>query len=124
MSKCNICGAKDHQDQREKYPVEAKVFLFNGTNGIVIAHCDDGRAVIAIDGNTHTFHFIDSYVDSVVLPSKQWAPVDNGSFYTLGRELVVDDYMITIHDEATGEALNFRLPDNMRMCKVVNHEKP
>lgn len=73
-----FCGMDSHLDQMEKYPVGTKVKLKEECNtgtyglysdcGVVTDHCDDGRACIDVIGCIHTFHHLDSYVESFTLP--------------------------------------------------------
>jgi hypothetical protein len=62
------CGAESHLDQIEKFPVDATVKFqavgiepkFAGKTGHVAGHCDDGRAIISVQGlfgEGHTFHY-------------------------------------------------------------------
>lgn len=67
MTKPCECGLADHKDQIEKFPLHSTVkFYFvstasnlTGRTGTVMGHCEDGRAVIVVDGlaYTHTFHY-------------------------------------------------------------------
>jgi hypothetical protein len=69
MNKCS-CGLDSHMDQIKNYPVGAKVIFSDHVNGKVVDHCADGRALILVDGVTHTFHHIESFVDRVELPGQ------------------------------------------------------
>ena len=61
-----FCGATSHFDQITKYPIGTRLTLFEQKSpGAVIGCCDDGRAIIDVDGVIHTFHYLDSFVSSV-----------------------------------------------------------
>lgn len=70
MTICNQCGL-DHQNQLTDYPIGTSVRIITRTHsqmfthdlaagdiGLVVDHCDDGRAIIHFEktGGTHTFH--------------------------------------------------------------------
>lgn len=71
---CSDCGEL-HDNQRTDYPQGARVVAIQefpstdgittirrGTVGRVVDRCDDGRACISINSETHTFHFPGGYI--------------------------------------------------------------
>lgn len=78
------CGSDSHEDQRTRYPVNARVRTINlitchlgtiptGTTGKITSHCDDGRAWVFFDGYSagHTFHFPEGAIEVVEQPSTE-----------------------------------------------------
>lgn len=68
MSRCS-CGLESHMNQITDFPVGARIFFKQGPPGMVVDHCEDGRAMIAYpNGDVHTFHRIESHIERVELP--------------------------------------------------------
>lgn len=70
MGNCS-CGAVDHMDQVEKYPVGTKVMLRDYGIAEVEHHCDDGRAIFNVGSVGHTFHAADTWVIEVLESPKK-----------------------------------------------------
>ena len=70
------CG-QSHDSQRVAYPIGSEVKLISpiqssggrqiavGESGIVVGHCNDGRASVKFDDESHTFHFPDAVFVSI-----------------------------------------------------------
>lgn len=88
---CNKCG-QSHEHQRVDYPLHTVITFEDGfakqygyETGIVVGHCDDGRASVELaPGKIHTFHYVD-YFKSAQLPveSADYFPKGSGELESL-----------------------------------------
>lgn len=83
MANCS-CGAVDHMDQVDFYPVGTKVLLSKYGNAIVTGHCQDGRAVFEGSNAGYTFHNTNGWVLSVKYPQEDYLWTDDRLRQTCG----------------------------------------